>query len=524
MKQPTIPALTAFAVGVLGLAAPASAQTTPYPPMLRGDTVNTSQGWETTPLITIGESRNGFTPTGILDGLGAFPGPGNTIYVLANSELGANVGYSYTLANGTAMTGARIHSFQVARRLVSSMPKFAVLSGGPAYDTVYDRFYLEVTDPAQINETGSLTDGFARFCSGMSVQSGSYGFVDPIYFTGEETSSNHGGSLWALDVRDGAIWAVPQAGRMAWENVTPLDTGDPSKVALLCGDDDEANPLYLYVGEKNAVNDGSFLDRNGLKVGKLYAFKADNGDTSPEQFNGLNSFRTGTWVQVTAYNPAMANQPGYDAQGYADIVTLHDEADLLGCMDFSRPEDLATNPLNGAQAVFNSTGRGSIYPSDEWGIIYVVEVNFANLTAELVIIHDADGLAVPDAGIRSPDNLEWAQDGKIYVQEDRSTNLFGLATGIEASIWSLDPITRVFTRIAEVDRSVVAPVGSTDSGVGTIGHWETSGIIDVTHLLPHLAGERLMLTTVQAHGIRDGLIGGNANLAEGGQIVVLSKR
>ena len=283
---------------------------------------------------------------------------------------------------------------------------------------------------------------------------------------------------------------------MAWENVTALDTGDPNTVALLCGDDDEANPLYLYVGQKNAVGDGSFLDRNGLKSGKLYGWKADNGDLSPEQFHGLNSVRTGTWVEVTVKNPAMAVMPGYDAQGYADIDTLHDEADALGIHDFSRPEDLATNPLDGTQAVFASTGRGGIFPSDNWGITYVVDVEFSNLTATLVIIHDADGLPVPDEGIRSPDNLEWGADGKIYVQEDRSTSpgsLFGGVTGIEASLWSLDPITRVATRIAEIDRSAVAPTGSTDSAVGDIGNWESSGVLDVTHLLPTLPGERLLL-------------------------------
>ena len=38
------------------------------------------------------------------------------------------------------------------------------------------------------------------------------------------------------------------------------------------------------------------------------------------------------------------------------------------------------------------------------------------------------GLPVPDAGIRSPDNLCWAEDGFVYVQEDKSTTpgaLFG---------------------------------------------------------------------------------------------------
>jgi hypothetical protein len=519
------------ALTAASLAAPAAAaqNTTQYPPMLRGDTPETGQGWEAFPLFTVGDSGNGFTPPGILDGIGALRGPGTSAYVLVNHELGASAGYAYTLANGTTLTGARITGFQISRKIVGGVPQTNILAGITAFDTIYDRFHNVVTSPAQVNETGSATNGLARLCSSVAVAGGTYGFVDSIYFTGEETgkpSHPHGGSLWALDVKNGGLWAVPMAGRMAWENVTPMSTGNPNQVALLCGDDDESNPLYLYVGDKNAVGDGSFLDRNGLKSGRLYAWRSDNGDTTPEQFKGLNASRTGAFVEVSVFDAAMAGQPGWDAQGYADIDTLHLEADALGCFDFSRPEDLAVNPLDGTQAVFASTGRGSIFPSDNWGDLIVVHVDFSDLSADMVIVHDADSLPVPDAGIRSPDNLDWAKDGKIYVQEDRSTSpssLFGGATGIEASVWQLDPVTRGYERIAVVDRSAVAPTGSTDSAPTDIGNWESSGVLDVTDLFETLPGERLLIVDVQAHSVKDGPIGGSTSLAEGGQLLFLSK-
>lgn len=519
------------ALSAAGLAAPAAAaqSLTQYPPMLRGDTPETSQGWTVQPLFTVGDSGRGFVPPGILDGIGALRGPASSAYVLVNHELGASAGYAYTLANGVTLTGARITGFQISRRIVNGAPETKILAGITAFDTIYDRFYVEVTDPAQVNETGSASIGLARLCSSVAVAAGSYGFVDPIYFTGEETGKPghpHGGSLWALDVKNADLWAVPMAGRMAWENVAPLSTGNAHQVALLCGDDDEANPLYLYVGDKNAAGDGSFLDRNGLKIGRLYAWKADNGDVNPEQFNGLNASRTGRFVQVTVQDASMAGQVGYDAQGFADIDTLHAEADALGCMDFSRPEDLAVNPLDATQAVFASTGRGSIFPSDNWGDLIVVDVDFADLSADLTIIHDADDLAVPDAGIRSPDNLDWASNGKIYVQEDRSTSpssLFGAATGIEASVWELDPVTRAFTRVAVIDRSAVAPTGATDGAPTDVGNWESSGVLDVTHLFQTLPGERLLIVNVQAHSVKDGPIGGSTNLVEGGQLLFLSK-
>ena len=502
---------------------------TPEAPMLRGDTAATSAGWNVQPLTTVSERVFGYQAPGIMDGVGAFKRSGKKVDVFVNHELNPGNGYPYALANGTVLTGARITKFRLERDVSSGTPTTIFKQAKLAIRRIYDRNYTIVTDPAQINETGNNIDGLARLCSANGVSAGTYGFVDDIFFTGEETGKPfhpHGGTEFALDVSTRTLWAVPAMGRMAWENVTPLDTGNPHTVGILCGDDSQAAPLYLYIGEKNAIGDGSFLDRNGLVVGKLYAWKADNGDLTPEHFNGDCEMRSGTWVEVTVQDPQMAGMAGYDDFGYADIDTLQNEADALGCFSFSRPEDLATNPLDATQAVFASTGRGALYPSDNWGIIYVVDVDFQNMAADLIIVHDADDLAIPDEGIRSPDNLDWGRDGKLYIQEDRSTSpssLFGQVTGIEASVWQLDPITHSITRIAEIDRSVVVPAGSTDIGAGQIGHWESSGILDVTHLFDTMPGERLLIATVQAHGIRDGKIGDNPILDEGGQLLFLSK-
>jgi secreted PhoX family phosphatase len=519
-------------VGAFSLAPLASAQLTTEAPMLDTTGTTTGQGWDAQALFTVGEVINNYQPAGILDGTAVFKTGPNSAMVLVNHELSSNKGYAYTLANGTSLTGARVSAFLVKRTVdpLTGLTQTDITRSGLAYDTVYDRAGQVVTSAAQINEFGVAGDGLARLCSAQGVQRGTYGFVSNIFFTGEENGkpfAAHGGTEWALDVRTSTLWAAPALGRGAWENVAPLETGDASKVALLMGDDSESAPLYLYVGEKDAVGDGSFLDVNGLAQGKLYAWKADSGDLDPQTFNGLNSSRTGTFVEVTVRDAAKAGLPGYDVQGYADIDTLQAEADSLGCFSFSRPEDLATNPLDGSQAVFASTGRGGLFPADNWGTTYVVDVDFSDLSAELVIVHDADDLPQPDLGIRSPDNLEWAADGKVYIQEDRSTSpgsLFGGTSGVEASIWQLDPITRAFSRIAVVDRSVVVPAGTTDSGAGDLGNWETSGVLDVTAFFDTFSDERLLLVTVQAHGIEDGPIGGDALLDQGGQLLFLSKR
>ncbi|MCB9914045.1 MAG: DUF839 domain-containing protein [Planctomycetes bacterium] len=521
--------LTASAGALLLAPLALAGSVTSEAPMLDTTGAATNQGWTATPIFTIGETSGAYQPVGILDGIGAFKKGANRAKVLVNHELGENVGYAYTLHNGTQLTGARVSVFDVSRTIDGQgNPQLTLHSVEPAFTRIYDRAYQAVTDPAQVNEDGAGIDGFARFCSAQGVAAGTYGFEDDIFFTGEESSEPfhpHGGTVWALEVGRKTMWAAPAVGRGAWENMTPLETGDPNTVALLLGDDTAGAPLYLYVGEKNGLGSNRFLDRNGLLKGKLYGWKANNGDLSPEQFNTMNSFRSGQFVELTVQNVAMAGQPGYDAQGYADSNTLRAEAATLGCFAFSRPEDLATNPLDGTQAAFNSTGRGSLFPSDNWGTIYALDVDFSDLSCDIVILHDADFLPVSDAGIRSPDNIDWADNGKLYVQEDRSTSpgsLFGGTTGIEASVWELDPILRRAKRIATIDRTIVAPAGTTDSGVAEIGHWESSGVLDVTALFETLPGERLLLATVQAHGISDGPIAAG-NLAEGGQLLLLSK-
>lgn len=515
--------VAASVTGALG------AQLTTYPSMVKTDSPATSNGWTTQPLWTVGDTIGNFTPSGIPDGIFAYAAGPNAANVLVNHELGASQGTLYTLANGTQLRGARVTAFKIRRGPNASGQIVAnVFRAGNAYDTVYDRQGTIVTSATQINEGTSTTNGFDRLCSASGVAAGQYNFVDALYFCGEETgkpSVPHGGSVWAIDVATKTMWGAPALGRGAWENAVALDPQDPDKVALMLGDDTEAAPLYLYVGQKNAGS-GGFLDRNGLEVGKLYAWRADNGDLTPQQFNGVGSFRTGSFVEIVVQNSLLAGQPGHDAFGWLDADLLHAQADALGCFSFSRPEDIATNPFDGTQVAFASTGRGQLYPADNWGDVLIVDVDFATLKANALIIADSDGLSVPDAGIRNPDNLDWARDGKIYVVEDKSTSpgsLFGAATGIEASTWSLDPITKLATRIGEIDRTSVAPLGTTDTSPADIGNWECSGVLDVTHLFGTLPNERLLLVDVQAHSLTNGPIGGSTGLVQGGQLLFLSR-
>ncbi|EAZ91149.1 alkaline phosphatase PhoX [Crocosphaera chwakensis] len=502
-------------------------------------------GWNTEAIFTVGESINGYTPTGILDGIGAFKLNNSTVRFLVNSELSGGQGYSYDLntLDGVAGNevsvpgGARIHFFDV------DINSKQVVDGGLAFNRIFDRAGNLITDTSQFPLGASLN----RFCSGMHVDAGSFGFVDDIYFAGEETD---GGTEFVLDVASinsaegGALYAAPALGRAAWENITPIDPGNENQVALLVGDDREAAPMYLYVGEKDSSAGAGFLERNGLAQGTLYVWVADSGETIPEVggFIGTGNSRSGNWVPVVNIDPETPDaddSDGFDSDGYATQDGLDTQSGRavflgdtvvpgltnVGAFLFSRPEDVATNPDNPNEVVMASTGRDSIFPDDSWGTTYRFVNDLTTLTAEATILYDGDDagngqFAGPDFGLRSPDNLDWADDGKIYIQEDRSVDGFCLTSGEEASIWRLDPTNGQLARVAQMDRSVVVPAGVTDSSPNDCGNWESSGILDVTELFG--SKERLFVLDVQAHSLRDGIIA-SEDLVQGGQLVLMSE-
>ncbi|EAZ91675.1 alkaline phosphatase PhoX [Crocosphaera chwakensis] len=541
-------------------------------------------GYDVKPLVTIGETipatEGDYTPVGILDGIGAFELDENTVRVLTNHELTSGSGYAYTLANGTALTGARVSYFDVDKQTLE------VIDAGLAYDTIINRAGEEVDEASDLE-----FEGLNRFCSSIYIEANQfgegYGFVDGMYLTGEETG---GGTEFALDVATNTLYAVPWLGRSAWENVTQLDTGNTEEIAILVGDDREAAPLLLYVGEKDTSVDVGFLERNGLAGGKLYAWVPDGevGDTDnendpdtnpdPAGFNGTGNSLSGSFVEIEHYREDLVFDTDLDGDGIFDAAdinsdgvidatdaSVHIDADGDGVFDgidvdsdgtfdydpigfatqdyqdflvaeagafqFSRPEDVATNPEDGTEAVLASTGRGGRFPDDNWGTIYKVDVDFSDLSANLDILYDGDDagngqFSDPDFGLRSPDNLDWADNGKIYINEDRSTSpgsLFGGTSGEEASIWELDPETGELTRVAQMDRSAVPgdPIAQTDPSPDDIGNWESSGILDVTELFGRENGN-LFLFDTQAHSLQDGVIA-EKNLVQGGQLAFLAE-
>jgi hypothetical protein len=507
-------------------------------------------GYTVDPLFTVGDTIGSYTPPGILDGIGAYSLNDTTVRLFVVNEIASTDGYKYTLENGTQLSGARVNYFDVDKRT------FKITDAGLAYDTIINR-KGEVVDAASDLEFG----GIQRFCSAALFEANQFGagigLSDRIFFSGEETL---GGTQFALDTQNNTLYAVPWFGRAGWENVTEINTGRTDKVAFVIGDDTVA-PLWLYVGDKNAKKDGSFLDRNGFAQGKLFAWVADDPldandviELKEDQFNGNNTSKNGKFVEIAYYDPTKANtavdgadadtsiqnELGYDAQGFATYAQQVKLANDAKAFFFSRVEDVSTNPKDGTQVAFAVTGVAGTPNVD--GVIYRADVDFdfsngGIIKGKVDILND--GNLTKDAGLRSPDNLDWADDGKLYINEDRANSaaLFAGNSKQEASVFRIDPSnanpSSTLNRIAQVDRTAL-PATQTDPSSTDIGNWETSGILDVSTLFGAKPGE-LLVFDVQAHSLRDGSIitatniDGNGdgtktrqeNLVEGGQLSLL---
>ena len=387
------------------------------------------------------KNNNIYKPVGILDGLGAIRVSIDGIDYLKiyiNHELRRNKGSNYNVIfNGSPkkIKGARISYF------LMNLKNFKIEKASIAYNKIIS----------------STNRSFIKFCSANIYKKGQYNLEDNIYFCGEEWINGRG---LALDINNDILYEVDAFGKHSFENISFLDIDNKDYVACLIGDDLFMKPLYLYIGKKNNKNKDDFLDRNGLKNGKIYSWHC-------EFKNQLEWNGTGKTIK------------GFFKEGLNGFL-------------FNRPEDIAINPNKGNQFVFNSTTGGT----KKLGTIYTGIIDFSNfnfnreIPASLHILYDSSDHET--ILVRNPDNVCWGLDNKIYVQEDQSINWKNTKNIYSASILSLEPNRNKDISKKKIER--IVNLKGTNNNVCC----ETAGIDDITNLI-NIQNKKFFLFSLQTN-------------------------
>ena len=417
---------------------------------------STSAGWDGFEIVTQGNnisaiSDAGYGATasrGTYDGLGTYL-DGNTLSIFVNHEV----------TNDAAISRVDV-DLDTFRQAINStidggttpFPSSFVTGMGYAYDRIFDGGYHAISNPNPV-ATGTVAVGayssanLSRLCSGTSYMPDSFGagrgFVDQMYITGEEVF-NTTGRFYAIDPMTQTLWEAPDLGGGSWENAALVDTGNTTHTALFLSEDDTGSPIRLYVGEKGMDSNGDgevdFLERNGLRGGTTYYFKPNAGSSTTDLPNGTVS---GTW-----------------------------STSLSGALTEDKLEDVHTNPFDGTELVF----------ADQTDGLYTMDLNlqFNGGSLDTATSGATIDQIVPESGINSlgnPDNLTWADDGKLYVQQD----------GAGDGMWQMDDDGTNRVQIAT-------------------GFSEPSGIVDISTLLGYAPGS-VLLTSLQGSGSSGGQLG-----------------
>lgn len=458
-------------------------------------------GGTVTPIITVGETVNGYRFEAIPDGISLDPNGQGTVDVYVNHE-------TSTVPFG----GTNDFDNSQVSILRLNQHSAGVLKGE-----------LSITS----------AENFQRFCSNY-LATAKEGFERSIFFTNEETSdfvnrtgqayppgptAEQAGVVVATDVRSHEHKVIYGMGRHNHENdVAIAGYGHP---VVLSGDDTfTSNPpgsqLYSYIADSaNALwND----------TGHLYGFVSDN-----PAVNDYYDFPVGSPMSVSGKFVQID-----DTAARGDQTALETASDNANVFQFVRLEDIAYDKRPGKQNIvyIADTGRGSTSTSNGFastnGRIWkvVLDPNDPKTVLSLSILIEGDDNPMKTPGeIHQPDNVETTQNG-LYVTEDPASGQQYPADSTDpnattARVWRYDLAAGGDpTIVAKVDQS--ADEGPTDRDTttarGALGSWEATGIIDASSVF----GAGAFLVNVQAHSlwIEEAPGPGWINKREGGQLLL----
>jgi hypothetical protein len=409
-------------------------------------------GWEVRPLLTAGETAaDGYRMAGIPDGLGAFDNGDGSFTLLMNHEIRPELGV--VRAHGSR--GAFISRW------------------------VFDIETLEAQKGSDLTQsTVPAGIAFSRLCSAdlpplsafLDPASGK-GYPGRLFMNGEEDKS--GGRAFAHGL-DGISYALPDLGRIAWENVLVHPAAD-EKTVVMGLDDYMEGLVLLYLGNKRY--DGNPIEQAGFAGGNLYALQVKDARFIPVRLQGAAQL---------------------------DGRTLRAQARAAGASIFPRPEDGAWDTRNANVFWFSTTDK----PGGDSRLYRLVFDDVRN---------PAHGgriqtmLRAADIGAEMFDNLAVDGDGRVILQEDPGDH------PRLAAIWLFEPETGKILKIAEASAEVFA-----ESGAAFLTRDEEhSGIIEVTPLLKAASwfdpSRRYYLGTTQVHRPHE-----DEALVEYGQLWLLS--
>ncbi len=439
------------------------------------------------PIISVGDTlSSGYMFESIPDGISIAKNGNGTVDLYVNHET-STVPFPYN-----ATTGVGFNDFTNA--MVSKL-RLSQKSGG-----VLQGWYAIPSDA-----------NFQRFCSNF-LATEEHGFDRPMLFTNEEATdfvyrtgqawpvttgdpaAEQAGLVVAYDVRNGKYKPIYGMGRHNHENAVAIPGyGQP---VVLSGDDTfTSNPaqsqLYSYIAED--------ADAVWNDEGDLYGLVLDNA-----AINDYYDFPVGSAMSQTGTFKKIAK---VDAVG--NQTTLETASDALNVFQFVRVEDIAYDKRPGMQNVVYvvDSGRGATSAGGNpftssngrvWKL--VLDPSDPTKVLSLSILIEGDDAPVKTLGeIHQPDNIE-STAGSLLITEDPGSSQqfpFGslLPNATTARIWQYDLAAGTKNVVAKVNQS--ADEGPTDvdaAPVGSLGAWESSGLIDASDVF----GPGAFLVDVQA--------------------------
>jgi hypothetical protein len=509
--------LATAAISAALLAMPAFAQSTQGPtssqtPYLQitapaGVVTNVTSIATTLDLVPTTNAPN--TPyeiAGIIDGLGAYDNGDGTVTVLANHELGGSVGVARRHGgNGTFIS-----------ELIIDKATLAVLSA-----TDLTESYVDAAGTVRNIANGNALT-LNRFCSGDLPAASAFfnsasglGSQDRIYMCGEEGGANgYAVASVATGAEKGTAYILPAFNLStngsginasgAWENLLANPFAQDLTIVAGCNDGGSSvmnNRISLYVGTKQAA--GNVVEQAGLKNGIQYLINV-----------------IGNPVEIVDSATRATNI----VNGTRFVL------DTTTGTQFSRPEDGAWDPNNPRDFYFVTTDRldsatstGSnptvgASSSGNIGMSRLFRLRFDDITNPTlggVVEIMVDGGKF-DQKVNMLDNMCVGDDSRVYMTEDPGNSPY------LAKVWVYDPATDTLVQLFKMDEGrwgELAILGGTPGAtLPQNNNKEISGVVDVTQLFPHAAGESVFLIDVQDHSSNPAVA--SASSAEGGQLLL----